>query len=158
MVQSHLSCILTKNNKRLVLSIIRCLVGIDRIVHTLQINLRITKKDLISLRNKLLYCLHPIFFLISNRPINIFWCKALTNILNINRPHVFTIKIEWFNNWMLNWKRHLYFLFLFLTQKNFLYPVIKNTFTYPPQFFCFLFFVFWHTPIPVPWWMPSNRH
>ena len=26
-----------------------------------------------------------------------------------------------------------------------------------PQFFCLFFLVFWHTPIPPSWWMPSNR-
>ena len=27
-----------------------------------------------------------------------------------------------------------------------------------PRFFCLFFLVFWYTPIPPAWWMPSNRH
>ena len=27
-----------------------------------------------------------------------------------------------------------------------------------PQCFCITFFIFWHTPVPISWWVPSNRH
>ena len=55
-------------------------LGVDKIVHTLQINFSVSKSDLIFLRNKSLHGLDPILFLISNRLINILWYKALTNI------------------------------------------------------------------------------
>ena len=43
----------------------------------------------------------------------------------------------------------------FFVSDNFFFK--KNNYLLLPQFFCFLFFVFWHTPILPPWWMPSNR-
>ena len=83
----------------------------DRIFHTLQINLSVAKPDLIFLRNKPLYCFGSILFVVPNRLINILWYKTLTYFFDINRPHMFTIKIEWFNNWTLSWKAHLYYNF-----------------------------------------------
>ena len=43
--------------------------------------------------------------------------------------------------------------------KKMLYLVIryKKVSCLWPQFFCFFFFIFWHTLIPISWWKPSNR-
>ena len=66
-------------------------------------------------RNKPLYCLDSVYFLISKHLINILWYKSLTYIFDINRPHMFTTKMEWFYNGTLNWKAHL---FLFRLGQN----------------------------------------
>ena len=124
-------------------------LGMERIVHTLEINLSVTKSGLIFLRNKSLYCLGLIFFFKSSRLIKILWHEALINIFNINRPHMLTIKIGWFYDWtLLYWKAHLFYLFLYdqkifvsghQTQKG---PVFIST------VFLYLFFlVFRNTPI-----------
>ena len=35
---------------------------------------------------------------------------TLTYVFVINRPHIFTIKLEWFYNRKLNWKAHLFYI------------------------------------------------
>ena len=102
MVQLQFFYTLKGSNKGQALSVMWCLLGVDRVVHALQINLSITKSDLLFLKNKSLYCFDSIFLPISNRLISILLYKTLTYIFDINRPHMFVIKLEWFYNWTLD--------------------------------------------------------
>ena len=108
-------------------------------------------------RNKPLYCLDSVYFLKSKHLINILWYKSLTYIFDINRPHMFTTKMEWFYNGTLNWKAHL---FLFRLGQKILNLVTrhKKVLFISTIFLPLFFFFFWHASIPPSWWTPGNGH
>ena len=67
---------------------------VDIFVHLFHVYHGVAKSDLIFLKGKSLYCFDCIFFVIPNRFINILRYKTLTYVLDIDRPQIFTIKIE----------------------------------------------------------------